>query len=140
MPVGFTPSRAALRASHMPVFSTPLSMTMVSPVRVPSSSKKAVAVCSTALPSCMVTRGLATYSPMNRRARARSLTNMSISTPWPKASWTIMPVVSGSQTHSYSPGTMGRLSNSSSASRTTFSTPASISSSTSAPPRAEQGR
>ena len=99
-----------------------------------------VAASFTALPSCMVTSRLATYSPTHSRAKARSLTNMSISTPWPKASWTIMPVGSGSQTHSYSPGTMGWLSRSSRASSATFSTSRSISSSTSAPPRLEKGR
>ena len=40
---------------------------------------------------------------------------MSISTPWPNASCTIMPVVSGSQMQSYSPGGMGWLSRSATA-------------------------
>ena len=137
--MGATPRRAADRASHIPVFSTPRSMITVSPVRVPSSSKNMVAASSTALPSCMVTRGLATYSPINCFAWARSLTNISISTPCPKASWTIIPVVDGSHTQSYSPGGMGWLSSRARASPTTCSTPPSITSSSSAPPRTEKG-
>ena len=65
-------------------------------------------------------------------------TNMSISTPWPKASCTIMPVASGVQMQSYSPGVMGSHSRSS---RVTFAasrTPSRIRSRSSAPPRLEK--
>ena len=123
----------------MPRRRMPLSMMTVSPVRVPSSSKNWKAVCSTA-PSCMVTSSLATCLSTKCFAWARSLTNMSISTPWPKASWTIMPVVPGSQMHSYSPGGMGSLSSRSRAARTASPAPSPACWSTSAPPRLPKAR
>ena len=97
-----------------------------------------VAASWTVLPSCMVTSPLATYLSMYSLPRALSLTNISISTPWPKASWTIMPVVSGSQTQSYSPGGIGCESSRSRAVLATASRPLSTWSSTSAPPRFEK--
>ena len=109
-PVGFVPSAIAACASQIPVFKIPLSMITVSCANVPSSSKKKVAVSdAAAAPSCMVTNGEATYSPIYFSAKARFFTNISISTPCPNASCTIMPVTSGAQMQSYSPGVIGSL-------------------------------
>ena len=90
-------------------------------------------------PSCMVISSDATCFPMNPLACALSFTNISISTPCPNASCTIMPVTSGSHIQSYSPGTMGSAASSSIAILQASSSLLSNVSSTSIPPSIETG-
>ena len=90
-------------------------------------------------PSCMVMSSEATCLSMNSLACALSFTNISISTPCPNASCTIIPVTSGSQMQSYSPGTIGSAERSSIAILQASSSLLSRVSSTSIPPSIETG-
>ena len=95
-PVGIVPSSAADKASDIPVFKTPLSMINVSWANTPSSSKKYEAADRVEdAPSCILTSSEATYLLIYSFDLALSFTNISISTPWPNASWAIKPVIDG---------------------------------------------
>ena len=108
LPVGSVPSCDAETRSESPATRVPSRMICVSWARTPSSSKKYDAMeWAEAAPSRIFVIGDATGLPMKFLARARSLTNWSISTPWPNASWAMSPVMELSVITSYTPGSMG---------------------------------